>query len=108
MIRCTETLSVCNERHGTLVLSDSIEGMRFYQSSSARSMSGHVTELWRAEWLGRDTRPDHIVFVTMAPHATTNWHCHHQTMNDQPFTYEDPDDWRLPVDNGQPPRPFDR
>lgn len=156
---------------GTLVLSDSIEGMRFYQSSSVRSMSGHVTELWRPEWLGRDTRPDHVVFVTMAPHAKTNWHCHRRqrdllfvvrgrikvafyddrsdsrtyrhlevrtfsqsqptliaippgvwhalqnlgadeaafvTMNDQPFTYEDPDDWRLPVDNGQLPRPFDR
>jgi len=154
---------------GALVLDDGIAGIRLYTVASVPSKSGVVTELWRPEWLGSDTRPAHVVFVAMAPKAETNWHCHRRqhdllfvirgqikiafyddraesttyrrldtrtfstesptliaippgvwhalqnrghdeaafvTMNDQPFAYEDPDDWRLPIGDAQLPHPF--
>jgi len=155
---------------GVRVLDAAIDGMRFYTVTSVPSKSGVVTELWRPEWLGADTRPAHVVHVTMASYAETNWHCHKRqhdllfvvngririafyddrdgsptfhhldlrtfsqsdptliaippgvwhalqnldgepaafvTMNDQPFSYESPDDWRLPVGDRHLPRPFD-
>ena len=154
---------------GRLILSDCIAGLRFHDVRSVPTKSGVVTELWRPEWLGTETRPAHVVHVALVGLAETNWHCHRiqddllfvirghikiafyddretsptygklmvlpfsaarptliaippgvwhalkntgpdeaafVTMNNRPFVYEDPDDWRLPVGDGTLPKPF--
>ena len=61
---------------GDLFLPDLIAGLRLKVATNVVARNGVVTELWRPEWLGEDTRPAHIVHVTLAPFSETNWHCH--------------------------------
>jgi dTDP-4-dehydrorhamnose 3,5-epimerase len=61
---------------GRLILSDPIAGLRFHDVRSVPTKSGVVTELWRPEWFGADTRPAHVVHVAMIGFGETNWHCH--------------------------------
>jgi dTDP-4-dehydrorhamnose 3,5-epimerase len=61
---------------GDLVLPDLIAGLRFKDVRSVVARNGVVTELWRPEWLGPETRPGHVVHVTLAAFSETNWHCH--------------------------------
>ncbi|HEY7502148.1 MAG TPA: hypothetical protein VH740_26750 [Vicinamibacterales bacterium] len=69
---------------GRLVLQDSIDGLRFHDVRSVPTKSGVVTELWRPEWLGAETRPAHVVHVAMVGFGETNWHCH-RVQNDLLF-----------------------
>jgi dTDP-4-dehydrorhamnose 3,5-epimerase len=154
---------------GSLVLASPIPGLVFHDVRSVPTKSGVVTELWRPEWMGAETRTAHVVYVAIVGFGETNWHCHkvqndllfvvrghlkiafyddreHSTgykqllvlpfsaarptliaippgvwhalrnagpeeaafvtMNNRPFDYENPDDWRLPVGEGTLPRPF--
>lgn len=61
---------------GDLVLPDLIAGIQLKDVRSVVARSGIVTELWRPEWLGTDTRPAHVVYVTLTTGGETNWHCH--------------------------------
>jgi len=61
---------------GNLVRADLIAGIRLNEVRNVAARSGVVTELWRAEWLGEDTRPAHVVYVTLEAFRETNWHCH--------------------------------
>lgn len=61
---------------GQLVLPRPIAGLRFHDVRPVPTRSGVVTELWRPEWLGPDTRPAHVVHVAMVGFSETNWHCH--------------------------------
>ena len=61
---------------GQLILANPIAGLRFHDVRSVPTKSGLVTELWRPEWFGADTRPAHVVHVLLLGLAETNWHCH--------------------------------
>lgn len=61
---------------GELLRPDLIEGLVFKDVRSVVAGSGVVTELWRPEWLGEESRPGHVVHVTLTPFNETNWHCH--------------------------------
>ena len=61
---------------GGMVRAGGIEGLTFTDVRPVVSHSGTVTELWRPDWLGEDTRPGHVVHVTLNGFAETNWHCH--------------------------------
>jgi dTDP-4-dehydrorhamnose 3,5-epimerase len=69
---------------GDLIRPDLIAGLRFKEVRNVITRSGVVTELWRPEWLGEETRPAHVVYVTLAGFGETNWHCH-KKQNDQLF-----------------------
>jgi dTDP-4-dehydrorhamnose 3,5-epimerase len=56
-----------------------------------------------------DLRPTLIYIPPGIWHALKNMRAEDGgfvTMNDQPFCYEDPDDWRLPPGNASLPKPF--
>lgn len=61
---------------GDLVLPELIAGIRLKDGCNVVARNGIVTELWRSEWLGEETRPAHVVYVTLAAFSETNWHCH--------------------------------
>lgn len=61
---------------GELILPELIAGLRLKQVQNVLARNGVVTELWRPEWLGPETRPGHVVHVTLTGFSETNWHCH--------------------------------
>lgn len=61
---------------GDILRGDLIDGLRFKDVRNVTARNGIVTELWRPEWLGPDTRPGHVVYATLAAFSETNWHCH--------------------------------
>ena len=61
---------------GEPILPELIAGLRLKQVQNVLARNGVVTELWRPEWLGPETRPGHVVHVTLAGFSETNWHCH--------------------------------
>ena len=61
---------------GELIIPDLIAGLRLKDVRNVVARSGLVTELWRSEWLGEDTRPAHVTYVTLTAFSETNWHCH--------------------------------
>jgi dTDP-4-dehydrorhamnose 3,5-epimerase len=66
---------------GDLILPELIDGVRVKEVRSVVARNGVVTEAWRAEWLGAETRPNHVVYCTLAAQGVSNWHCH-QHQND--------------------------
>jgi dTDP-4-dehydrorhamnose 3,5-epimerase len=61
---------------GEIIRDDLIDGLRFKDVRPVTARNGIVTELWRPEWLGPETRPGHVVHATLAAFSETNWHCH--------------------------------
>ena len=61
---------------GALILPDLIDGLQLKTVQNVLARNGVVTELWRPEWLGPETRPGHVTHVTLAAFSETNWHCH--------------------------------
>lgn len=154
---------------GEMVREGLIEGLRFREVRNVVARNGVVTELWRPDWWGEETQPQHVVYATLAAFSETNWHCHakqndllfvvrglikiaffdgredsptyktlnvlpfsyarptliqvpnrvwhalknldgtdaaYVTMNDAPFFYEAPDDYRRPPGDASLPKPF--
>jgi dTDP-4-dehydrorhamnose 3,5-epimerase len=154
---------------GQMVREGLIDGLRLKESSNVVARNGVVTELWRPDWWGQETRPQHVVYATLAAFCETNWHCHarqqdllfvvrglikmafydgressptyktlnvmpfsaarptliyvpngvwhalknldgsesaYVTMNNTPFIYEAPDDYRRPPGDESLPKPF--
>src|SRR5271156_6463948 len=61
---------------GELILPELIAGLRLKTVQNVLARNGVVTELWRPEWLGPETRPGPVTHVTPAAFSETNWHCH--------------------------------
>jgi dTDP-4-dehydrorhamnose 3,5-epimerase len=61
---------------GELILPDLLDGLQLKTVQNVLARNGVVTELWRPEWLGPETRPGHVTYVTLAASSETNWHCH--------------------------------
>lgn len=61
---------------GELILPDLIDGLRLKTVQNIATRNGVLTELWRPEWFGPETRPGHVAYATLSGFGETNWHCH--------------------------------
>lgn len=59
-----------------MLRNDIIDGLRFKEVRHVVARNGVVTELWRPDWWGSETQPQHVVIATLAGFCETNWHCH--------------------------------
>jgi dTDP-4-dehydrorhamnose 3,5-epimerase len=154
---------------GEMIRENLIDGLKFKEVRNVVARNGVVTELWRPDWWGEETRPRHVVHATLAAFSETNWHCHgkqndllfvvrglikiafydgregsptlgqlnvmpfsharptligvphgvwhalknldgsesaYVTMNDAPFDYDAPDDYKRPPGDDALPKPF--
>ncbi len=52
-----------------------IEGVKLVDVKNVVIKSGILTELFREEWF-EDFPVHHVLFASVLPGATSNWHCH--------------------------------
>lgn len=59
----------------------SIEGVRVRESRNVIKGNGHLTEMYRRDWLDEDAAIDQVFQVTLHPGGLSAWHAHGATID---------------------------